>query len=94
VEHQRVPVRIGEERHVADAGVEDLAGELDALRLERRPRLLDVGDAEGDLGAVRRREPLPDVRRVDEIEADVLAELVLGQPASASPTVGSPSVSP
>ena len=40
VEHQRVAVRIREERHVADAGVEDLAVEDDALRLQLLARSL------------------------------------------------------
>ena len=34
VQHQRVAVRVVEEGHVSDAGVEDLAAELDALGLE------------------------------------------------------------
>src|SRR4051812_17517008 len=33
VQHELVAVRIGEERHVAHAGVERVAGELDALGL-------------------------------------------------------------
>ena len=36
VEHQRVAVGVGEERHVADAGVEDVAHERHAARLELR----------------------------------------------------------
>src|ERR1700741_3370841 len=38
VQHQVVAVGIGEEGHVADAGVHNLAGELDALRLQLGPR--------------------------------------------------------
>src|SRR3712207_7975184 len=38
VQHQVVAVGIGEERHVADARVQDVAHELDALALELRPR--------------------------------------------------------
>ena len=45
VQHQRVPVRILEERHVADAGVDGLAVELDALGLELRAGGGDIGDA-------------------------------------------------
>ena len=78
VEHERVPVRVVEDRHVADAGVERLGDELDALRLERPLRRLDVGDAERDRRGVRAFELPADVRRIDEVEGDVLAELVLG----------------
>lgn len=46
MEHQRVSVRVLEERHVADAGVRRLAVEDDALLLELDPRGLDVGDAQ------------------------------------------------
>jgi len=45
VEHERIPVGIAEERHVADAGVEDLALERDPAALELLPRLGDVGAA-------------------------------------------------
>src|SRR5688572_9303828 len=78
VEHERVPVRVVEDCHVADAGVERLGDELDALRLQRALRRLDVGDAERDRRGVRALERPTDVRRVDEVEGDVLAELVLG----------------
>jgi hypothetical protein len=43
VEHQRIAVGIAEERHVADARVEDVAVELDPLGLELLARLGDVG---------------------------------------------------
>ena len=39
--------------------------------------LLDVGDAQGDRRRVRAGERLPDVRRVEQVEAHVLAELEL-----------------
>src|SRR4051795_7022463 len=42
VQHELVAVRIGEDRHVADAGCEGVAEELDALGLERRAHLGDV----------------------------------------------------
>src|SRR3954470_9325009 len=42
VQHELVAVRIGEDRHVADAGVEGVAEELDALGLEHRAHLGDV----------------------------------------------------
>src|SRR5829696_8763385 len=60
---------MGEEPHVADTGVEGVAGELDVRHAQRNVR------------RVRRRELLPDVRRVDQVETDVLAELELGPPA-------------
>src|SRR5438105_9250345 len=53
MEHERVAVRVVEERHVTDPGVEDLALELDALRLELAARLGDVGHTEGDVVRVR-----------------------------------------
>ena len=46
MQHDLVPVGIGEEGHVADARVEDVAVELDALLLELAPRFRDVRDAE------------------------------------------------
>ena len=46
VEHQRVAVGVGEERHVADAGVERVGGELDAPRFERLARRGDVIDVQ------------------------------------------------
>ena len=48
VEHQDVAVRVAEVRHVADAAVERVGLELDALGLELRARRLDVVDLEGD----------------------------------------------
>src|SRR5215210_3057270 len=78
MQHQSVAVGVVEERHMADAGVEDLALELDASALELPPGLLDARDAQRDVRRVRARELLADVRRVDEVEADVLAELELG----------------
>jgi hypothetical protein len=44
VEHQVVAVRVRKERHVADAGVEGVAGEFDALGLE-------LGAGRGDVVA-------------------------------------------
>ena len=61
--------------------------------LELGARLCDVGNAERDVRAVRGLERLPDVRRVDQVQAHILAELILG-PASSPLTSGSPSVSP
>ena len=48
VEHQRVAVGVAEERHVAHARVERVAGEGHALRLERRARRFDVVDVQRD----------------------------------------------
>ena len=59
VEHQRVAVRVGEERHVADAGVEDVAGEGDALPLESGAGRRDVADVQRDRARVRLNEPTP-----------------------------------
>ena len=42
--YKRQAVGIGEERHVADPRVQDLAHELDALGLELRARRRDVVD--------------------------------------------------
>ncbi len=46
VEHQIVAVGVLEEGHVTDAGVEGLAEELDALRLELGPGGGDVVDVQ------------------------------------------------
>ena len=48
VQPERVAVRVREERLVADAGVEDVAAELDALGLEPLARGGDVVDLERD----------------------------------------------
>ena len=66
VQHQGVAVGIAEDRHVADARVEDVALERHAGLLERRARLGDVGDAERDLRARVRREGPPDAGGIDE----------------------------
>ena len=92
VQHQRVPVRVAEEGHVADARVEDVSLELDARALELRARSGHIGNPERDVRGVRCGERLADIGRVDQVETDVLAELVLGPAAPADE--GSPSVSP
>src|SRR4029453_13921635 len=56
VEHQVVAVRVGEEGHVADAGVEDVAEELDALAPELGPGRGDVVHVERKVRALLRRE--------------------------------------
>src|SRR5664279_5740100 len=58
VQHQVVAVRIDEERHVADAGVERRAREPDAPGLELAARGVDVLDSEGDVRALLWRERL------------------------------------
>src|SRR3954466_11153978 len=49
VQQQRVAVGIAEERHVADAGVEDVAGEGDAALLERGARRGHVAHLQRDV---------------------------------------------
>src|SRR5436190_23678346 len=63
---------------MAHARVPCLAVEADAARLQRLPRLLYVGDAKSDApgGLVRLELTLPG-RGIDEVEADVLAQLEL-----------------
>src|SRR5262245_31207429 len=78
MEHERVALAVGEERHVADTRVERVAVERHALPLELRPPRGDVVDPQRDVRAVR-RELAADPRRVDQIEADV-AGLDLGPP--------------
>jgi hypothetical protein len=56
VQHEVVAVRIGEGRHVTDARVERLAGELDALGFELRARRRHVVDMKGRVGALLGRE--------------------------------------
>src|ERR1051325_3587024 len=77
MQHQLIAVRILEERHVADPGVERVAVEGDPAALELLASLRDVWHAQGDVRGVRRRELLADVGRVDQVERDVLAELEL-----------------
>src|SRR4051812_26308975 len=77
VEHQDVAVRVLEDPHVTNPGVERLAAEFDALRLELLLRLDDVRHAQRDRRGVRPLERLADVLHLQEVEADVLPELVL-----------------
>src|SRR3954451_9347633 len=83
VQHERVPVGILEEGHVADARVERLAGELDAARLELVARFGHVGHPQRYVRRVRALERRADVLHLQEVDADVLAELELGEPALA-----------
>ena len=59
VEHEVVAIGIREERHVADAGVEDLARELDAVGLELGTRRGHVVDIQGRVGVLRGANSMP-----------------------------------
>src|SRR5207342_1927080 len=83
VEHENVAVRVGEVRHVADPRVEGLAVEHHTALRELGARGLDVWHTERDRRSVRPAELLADVRRVEQVEERVLAELELGPGAVA-----------
>src|ERR1700722_8118412 len=68
VEHQVIAVRISEERHVADAGVKRLAGEADALLLQRRARRANVISVERDMPVLLGRELHPDKLRLPDAQ--------------------------
>src|ERR1044072_4484684 len=69
VEHQVVAVWVGEERHVADAGVHDLAGQDDAFGLELRPGRGDVVHVKGRVSVLLWRELHTELRRLPDAEA-------------------------
>src|SRR4029077_1309160 len=71
VEHERVAVRVDERRHVADARVDGLADELDALRLELGPCGPDVVHLEERDGVRLRLELLAPLLRHPDREARV-----------------------
>src|ERR1041385_3087059 len=71
VQHQVVAVRVVEERHVTHAGVERVAEELDALRLEVCARGLDVLDVEREMAVVLRLEVRPEPCRFPDRETRV-----------------------
>src|SRR5215470_11258040 len=79
VQHDLIAVWVGEERHVADAGVENVPIERDALLLELSPRLRDVGHAKREARIVWPSEGAADVLELEEIEEAVVAELELGE---------------
>ncbi len=56
VQHQVVPVGIGEEGHVAHPGVERVTGEHDAFGLQFRARRGHVVDVQREVGVLLRRE--------------------------------------
>ena len=79
MEHQVVAIGILEERHVADARVEGLAEELDALRLELGARGGDVLDVQRDVRVLLRRELDPERGRLVDAEARLAdPELAVG----------------
>src|SRR5712691_9647987 len=77
MKHELVAVGILEERHVTHARVEDVTLEHDSARLELAARLGHVGYAQRDMCRVRTAERRADLLEVDEVHADVLAELEL-----------------
>src|SRR3954453_21391006 len=76
VQHELVAVRIGEDRHVADAGVEGVAEELDALGLERRAHLGHVVAAQRPRVALLGDERHPLLLRLPDAEARVAGPLL------------------
>src|SRR5688572_8303101 len=71
VKHQVVAVGVAEERHVADTGVEGVAAELDAFRLELLARRLDVLDMESKVPVVLWLERHSELLRLPDAEARV-----------------------
>jgi hypothetical protein len=69
VEDQVVAVGVGEEGHVADAGVDRLAVELHALAFQLLPRGRDVVDVQRRRGVFLRRELEAPFRRLPDAEA-------------------------
>src|SRR3954449_966233 len=76
VEHELVAVRIGEDRHVADAGVEGVAEELNALGLERRAHLGNVVAAQRPRVALLRDERHPLLLGLPDAEAGIARPLL------------------
>jgi hypothetical protein len=60
VQHEIVAVGVGEERHAANACVERLAGEGDALALQLGPGLRDVIDMQREMPILLGRELDPE----------------------------------
>jgi len=71
VEHQVVAVGVAEQRHVTDAGVEGVAGELDALGLQLGARRGDVVDVQRRVRVALRGELHPHLLRLPDPEARV-----------------------
>src|SRR3954447_4082360 len=78
VQHQVVAVGVGEEGHVADAGVQGVAQELDAFGFQLLARGFDVFDVQRRVGVLLRGELEAHFRRLPDREAGVPdPELVL-----------------
>src|SRR3954449_3115507 len=75
MQHDLVPVGIREEGHVADARVENVAVEDDALLLELSPRVRDVRHAEGKACVVRRAKRPADRLEAEQVQKAVVAQL-------------------
>ena len=59
VQHDRVAVGVMQEGHMADAGIDRLAAELDAVPLEGRPRLGHIRNPQRDAVVVRLERTAP-----------------------------------
>src|SRR2546427_108466 len=70
VQHERVAVGVGEERHVTHARVEDVAGERDAPLLERRARRRHVLDLQGEVVRVGLERPDAHALRIEHAQGD------------------------
>src|SRR5690348_4460721 len=80
MQDQDVAVRVLEVRHMADAGIDRLAEELDALARQLGARRFDVVDAQRDRAAVR-RELATDRGRVEDLQRQIAGlELAAGDP--------------
>ena len=71
MQHQVVAVGVAEERHVADTGVERVAAELDAFRLELLSCGLDVFDVESQVPVALWLERHSELLRLPDAEAGV-----------------------
>src|SRR2546423_10130241 len=72
MEQEGVAVGILEEGHPADTRLDRLTFELHALRLELGARRIDVVHAQREPGR-RRRELLPDARRIEDVKRHLAA---------------------
>src|SRR5215212_8046594 len=77
VQHELVAVGVGEDRHVADAGVEGVAEEGHALGLKLRPRRVDVLYAQWQGIAGLRDEFHPDALGLPDDEAGAARPLLV-----------------
>src|SRR5262249_6771828 len=81
MQHDLIAVGIGEEGHMADAGVENVPVEDHALLLEPSSRFRNVRHAKCEAGIVRPPEGAADVFKLQQVEKAVVAELELGEAA-------------